>query len=200
MNIKCKICKKQFKVPKCREKIAIFCSHKCYWKSKKGKAPSNHFKKGNIPWNKGKEKATCKICGIIFNISPYRKNKAKYCSYKCYWKSKKGQRISSETEYKNREENRNWKGGKIKCRNRISILNPTHPFANSMGYILEHRLVAERYIGRYLLPTEIVHHIDFNSLNNNPNNLYIFKSNSKHRIFHGKNNIHPIKSNLLTYS
>lgn len=35
-KIKCNFCGQDFKVKKCREKIAKFCRYKCYYKSKKG--------------------------------------------------------------------------------------------------------------------------------------------------------------------
>jgi len=33
-----------------------------------------------------------------------------------------------------------------------------HPYATKGGYVLQHRLVMERKLGRYLLPSETVHH------------------------------------------
>ncbi len=32
----------------------------------------------------------CRVCKNKFKVKPYRKNKAKYCSYECYWQDKKG--------------------------------------------------------------------------------------------------------------
>jgi hypothetical protein len=46
--------------------------------------------------------------------------------------------------------------------------------------VLEHRAVMEESIGRRLKPTEQVHHIDLNKLNNCVSNLHLFKNRSKH--------------------
>jgi len=40
----------------------------------------------------------------------------------------------------------------------IMFRKPDHPFADSKGYVREHRLVVEKNIGRFLRPEEIVHH------------------------------------------
>ena len=54
--------------------------------------------------------------------------------------------------------NHNWKGGKFITSGyvRVKVLN--HPSADKKGYVAEHRLVMEKHLGRYLAPTEIVHH------------------------------------------
>jgi len=44
----------------------------------------------------------------------------------------------------------------------------------------EPRIMAAQKIGRELLPEEVVHHIDGNSENNNPENLEIYSNNGKH--------------------
>lgn len=51
------------------------------------------------------------------------------------------------------------------------IRMPSHPHADSIGYVKEHRLVMEDYLGRYLESTEVVHHIDEDKLNNSIDNL-----------------------------
>lgn len=64
---------------------------------------------------------------------------------------------------------------------------------NSAGYIQvkvgtrwqeEHRLVVENILNRILEPTEVVHHIDFNKQNNNPDNLALFSSPVEHAHWH----------------
>lgn len=55
-----------------------------------------------------------------------------------------------------------------------------HPHARSTGYILEHRLILEQNLGRYLLPEEVVDHIDGLHLHNDPLNLRLFATNADH--------------------
>ena len=77
--------------------------------------------------------------------------------------------------------NGHWNGGRRKNRQGyVQILCPEHPFANSIGYVWEHRLVMEKVLGRYLLPTEVVHHKDRQPDHNAPENLTLFQSNADH--------------------
>lgn len=39
---------------------------------------------------------------------------------------------------------------------------PSHPRSTKEGYVYSHVLAAEKMLGRYLNPTECVHHIDEN--------------------------------------
>ncbi len=55
------------------------------------------------------------------------------------------------------------------------------------GYILEYRYIMEQKLGRLLLPKEIVHHIDGNKMNNNPDNLELM-TNKEHCSYHSKLN------------
>ena len=78
------------------------------------------------------------------------------------------------------ENNPNWKGGRmIGSGGYVLIKMREHPRANNCGYIREHRLVMEKYLGRYLKPSEIVHHLDGNRQNNKIENLLLTKS-SRH--------------------
>jgi hypothetical protein len=46
-----------------------------------------------------------------------------------------------------------------------------------------HRLLAEKYIGRKLLPGEEVHHLDFNHLNNHQENIFVI-TREEHSALH----------------
>jgi hypothetical protein len=60
-----------------------------------------------------------------------------------------------------------------------------HPYARKRPgrrglIIFEHRLVMEEKLGRHLLPTEVVDHIDGLTLHNCPSNLRLFPKNGEH--------------------
>jgi len=78
------------------------------------------------------------------------------------------------------ERNGNWKGGKTTSRGYVFVHRPDHPHAKANGYVPEHRLVAERVLGRYLLPGEVVHHEDEDPSNNDPSNLVLYPNNATH--------------------
>jgi hypothetical protein len=69
------------------------------------------------------------------------------------------------------------------CHGYRFIRMPTHPYAHDNKYIPEHRVIMERYLGRYLAPDELVHHIDGDKLNNQLENLLIV-SMAQHRRIH----------------
>ena len=63
--------------------------------------------------------------------------------------------------------------GKIKRSGYWYIKKWDHPNCGKQGYVAEHRIVMEKKIGRYLLSSEVVHHIDHNITNNHPDNLQL---------------------------
>lgn len=75
-----------------------------------------------------------------------------------------------------------WKGGRIVNKSGyIEVYTPDHPNARKhTKYILEHRLVMESHLGRYLTKDEVVHHIDGDKQNNDISNLQLFASNGQH--------------------
>lgn len=80
------------------------------------------------------------------------------------------------------------KGYRITHNGYKQVRVPSHPHADSTGYVREHRLVMEDYLGRYLESTEVVHHIDENKLNNSIDNLELCLKEA-HTSYHHKDMI-----------
>lgn len=82
-----------------------------------------------------------------------------------------------------------YKGYRIKTRGYIKILKLGHPYGDSQGYVLEHRLVLEEYYTKkwgykfYIHPSLVVHHINGIKTDNRIENLQIL-TKSQHRKHH----------------
>ena len=81
-----------------------------------------------------------------------------------------------------------WRGGRhIDPDGYVLLWVESHPHAKRRpgqrhpgGYVREHRLVMEAHLGRYLLPTEVVHHLNGDNADNRIENLEVFASNADH--------------------
>jgi len=163
----CITCKKRFYVKPFRMNKAKCCSIRC---SKIGN-------KNNL----GKKRSQETIIKLsISHMGQKAWNKGIPCSGKTKRKlsiSHKGKKTGSK--------NHNWKGGICKHQgNRILILYPSHPFADKHGYIRRSHLIMENRLGRLLLPTEIVHHVNNIKDDDRIENLQLFESNSAHAKHH----------------
>lgn len=86
-----------------------------------------------------------------------------------------------------------WKGGRVKHAEGywLVVAPEEHPYPayvkpSGTKYILEHRLLMERHLGRYLEPEEVVHHKDDDGFNNDLSNLVLYANQSEHmRLGHG---------------
>ena len=128
------------------------------------------FKKGNIPWSKGKvfvekkkEIINCKCgCGEKFNKYDSR-NRVKYF-------------IQGHNSV--RSLNPNWNGG--------IYINRGYITENiGKNYKRQHRRIVEEFIGRPLKPEEHIHHKNGDKMDNRIENLQIV-SNSEHGKLHAQ--------------
>lgn len=94
---------------------------------------------------------------------------------------KKLDTITAKTVFGSGENNGNWKGGKRVQNGYYMVRCPEHPKA-TLGYIYEHRLVMEQYLGRYLKKDEIVHHKNRNKQDNRLENLEILTPSEHNRV------------------
>jgi len=140
------------------------------------------FKKGNVPWDKGIKRPG-------FGFQPGHKAIGGFET-----RFKKGDGLgehhSEVTKLKmslaaTRENNSNWNGGRKNNRGYVLILKPEHPF-NIAGYVREHRLVMEDFLGRYLKEEEVVHHENEIRDDNKLENLRLFENDGKHTAYHHK--------------
>ena len=168
--------------------------------------------KGQIPWNKGKtlskahieslKKAHKGMTGRTHSEETKRKigikSSARICSDETKqlmsrnrkgrtpWnKGLKGVCNPNSGSFQKGEKHYRWKDGRWQGTNGYwMVYSAEHPFRNKQQCVLEHRLVAENHLGRFLDPLEVVHHINKNIENNSPENLFVFENVSEHQIFH----------------
>lgn len=104
----------------------------------------------------------CAVCGKEFKPSK-KAEKHIFCSYKC----------ASDSRFQPDGHKR--KG----ARGYILVRQLNHPYAqkgSQTGYVMEHRLVMEKKLGRYLYPDETVHHKNGNRSDNRIENLELWSS------------------------
>ncbi|MFD2307984.1 HNH endonuclease [Enterococcus termitis] len=76
-------------------------------------------------------------------------------------------------------------GKKLSGDGHILLKIPTHPNAQSNGYVFEHRVIFESIVGFYLDPEIVIHHINEDKQDNRFANLQMMDK-SEHTILHHK--------------
>lgn len=96
--------------------------------------------------------------------------------------------------------NPNFGGGKyIDDKGYVRVLLPDHP-RNIKGYVYEHRLLMEKYLGRYLEPWETVHHINEIKVDNRIENFFLCTHKEHSAIHMEGRKITPDQKNQLRKS
>ena len=142
----------------------------------------------------------CPVCGKRFHLKPSAIPKAKrhFCSKECFNIAKVDDMSGKNNhQYGLRgKENASYRGDRITRLGYREVMDWEHPFSTKGHMVLEHRLVAEKYLlteensieingKRYLRPDYIVHHKNHDRLDNRPENLEVMKK-SDHSRLHAK--------------
>jgi ribosomal protein S27AE len=144
----------------------------------------------------------CPRCRAIF--LGYRKDNRQYCSRQCNgvlrgqeWakhanKGRAAWTPESDASYRAKMSGPNnpaWRGGVTIFRTHGNYSGVRYvrcpqeyaSMARKDGYVMEHRLLVAQALGRCLLRSEVVHHIDHAPTNNLLSNLVLFASNADHK-------------------
>lgn len=198
VDIVCSFCRKPFTGKEGRQ----FCSRGCALNAVNARKQAPVFK--NCDW-----------CGVVFSVDYSHGDRTRFCGWKCRSEGLTTNRSNCKTcgteifrrktngGYCNEEclaigrsgvNSHNWKGGSLANKYGVRIVS-----VGEKGHRRLHRLVAGKAIGRPIMPTEDVLHIDRNRDNNAAANLFISGSRSEtNSRWHGKLPW-PERSNLDTY-
>lgn len=143
-------------------------------------------------------KTVCAWCGKEIQVYPCKLKPRNFCSRKCladysnkeknpegYLKLKSYENMSKHMSQLNRELNPDRMVFSTRAKLSVAHRGTGHgkSYTKSFGQHT-HRMVAERILGRKLLPGEVVHHIDGDKRNNRPENLMVFESQAEHVRWH----------------
>ena len=129
---------------------------------------------------------TCPQCNKSFSIttrhklcSTCRKQNYKIPCPICNQPIRPNSKTCSSCRPKTGSSNPAWKGGKSRHKKGYILqYQPQHPRSKSNGgYVFEHILIIEKFLGRFLLEGETVHHINGVKDDNRIENLELWTTN-----------------------
>lgn len=121
-------------------------------------------------------KPICKLCKKEFINKSHHVQM--FCSYAC------SNSIPKKRNYG--IDHPNWIGGRqVTTQGYIEVKAKNHFNSHRRGFILEHRLIMEKHIGRRLLRDEVVHHINHKKTDNRIENLELLTNSEHIRKYHG---------------